>query len=345
MNKKIQTFSKKIDSFSIKDLIEIGNTLLNKLKKIDKNLSIEIDVNKITKENKIFNSNNLHLEGEKNFLSVTASIFKPEENNFIEIYDAVSLKNDEDIYNEIEKMLGRMKFLYSFSGSQTKLKEGKYNVIFTPKAFSTILEMILLSFNGDLIYKNISFFSDKKNKKVFKIPVNILDNPLLDNYPASYNFDGDGLEGKKIFLIENGIVKNFLLDLQTAGKLKISSNGHSFRSYSSLPKPSYSNIFFFLEDKRFIDSFENIINSSDNVILVDQFLGAGQSNIISGEFSVNIELAFLIENGKIKGRVKDCMLAGNLFEILDNIKKITKESIYYSGIESPFVFVENLSIR
>jgi PmbA protein len=64
------------------------------------------------------------------------------------------------------------------------------------------------------------------------------------------------------------------------------------------------------------EDIENIISDSHEAILIDQFLGLGQSNTLTGDFSANLDLAYLIEKGEVTGRVKDCMITGNLFELL-----------------------------
>ena len=60
-------------------------------------------------------------------------------------------------------------------------------------------------------------------------------------------------------------------------------------------------------------------------------LGGGQSNILAGEFSVNIDLGYLIENGEIVGRVKDCMFAGNVFDVFNNIVAIGDKSEWHGS--------------
>ena len=78
-------------------------------------------------------------------------------------------------------------------------------------------------------------------------------------------------------------------------------------------------------------TFEEMIESIDEGIIVDQVLGAGQGNTLSGAFSLNISLGFLIEKGKIVGRIKDCMVAGNIFEALNDIKAIGRDPRWLSS--------------
>ncbi len=343
--KDLKIFSDNITSINSKKMIELGKHLLSLLSSLDNDIKTNVIVEKNIIKNELINSSSLNLKERKTRFSITGWIFKAEENNFIEIWEQEDLKENEDLPNLINKIFERIKFLFNSAKNVTKIEPGYYPVFFTPKSFSTILSMLIKSFDGNLIYKKISFFTDKKGRKFFKKPVTILDDPLKIGYPYSRNFDGDGIKSEPIYLIEKGVIKQFLLDIQTAGKLKSVSNGHSVRSYVSLPSPGHTNIFFTVEDKSFVENREKIIKGIRKGILIDQFLGAGQSNILAGEFSVNIDLGFLIENGEIVGRIKDCMIAGNLFELLNDIEKIDNSPLYYGSIETPGVLVSKLPVK
>ena len=89
-------------------------------------------------------------------------------------------------------------------------------------------------------------------------------------------------------------------------------------------------------------SFAAMIKDVRYGLLVDQVLGGGQSNVLAGEFSVNIDLGYLIENGEIVGRVKDCMFAGNAFEVFNNIVAIGDKAEWHGSIKvPPFYFIGN----
>jgi PmbA protein len=79
-------------------------------------------------------------------------------------------------------------------------------------------------------------------------------------------------------------------------------------------------------------------------ILVDQVLGGGQSNVLAGEFSVNIDLGYLVENGEIVGRVKDCMVAGNVFDIFNNIVALGDKSDWHGSLRVPPFYFRSVNL-
>ena len=87
-----------------------------------------------------------------------------------------------------------------------------------------------------------------------------------------------------------------------------------------------------------------MIRSMKRGLLVQQVLGAGQSNVIAGEFSVNIDLGFLVENGEIVGRVKDCMIAGNVYDAFNHIAAVGSESEFRGSTRTPAIHFESLTV-
>jgi len=113
-------------------------------------------------------------------------------------------------------------------------------------------------------------------------------------------------------MIGAGRIERFITDLKHAQKLGIPAEGNGTRGFSSLPYPSYSTIII----DPGTEPREAILAGMGRGILVEQFIGLGQSNTITGDFSGSLELAYLVENGQITGRVKDCMISDNIFRLL-----------------------------
>jgi PmbA protein len=66
-------------------------------------------------------------------------------------------------------------------------------------------------------------------------------------------------------------------------------------------------------------------------IIVEDLLGVGQGNVISGAFSNPLALAFKVEKGEIVGRVKNLSIAGNIYVLLRNVEAVSKEAQWVYG--------------
>ena len=340
----LKIYSKDTEKLSTNEMIEWGTYYSQNLLKLNKKLKIEANIAKKFITKRLMNSAGLDIHESRSILSAVVILFHVQENNFLEVYDYKILK-EKPYKKELKSILDNIIFLYENSRNNAQIKKGYHQVLFTPKAFATLLDLFTRSFDGKLFYKKVSYFCDKINKKFIDKNIDIIDDPFLKGYPYSTGFDGDGLMPEKIYLVKNGIIKNFSLDLQTAGKMKMRSNGHSSRSHDNLPVPGFTNIVFNTNDEDLLIKKEDMIKEMDNGIIVDQFIGAGQSNIIGGEFSANIDLGFAVKNGRITGRIKDCMISGNFFDFFSNILKIEDNEYYYSPYLVPSVLFNKISVN
>ncbi len=220
------------------------------------------------------------------------------------------------------------------------LKPGRMPVIFIPKALGLLLSTFVANANGKALQKGTSLLLGRLGEKILDERVTLWDDALVDFAPSSIPFDGEGTPCRKIALFEAGVFKNFVFDLQTAGITGNVATGSASRSFASQPGPGNHNIRLAPGDVPLADMLADIKQG----LMVYQVLGGGQSNVLAGEFSVNVELGFLIENGRLAGRVKDAMLAGNAFDAFKNIAGISRETEWRGSVELPHVCFKELSV-
>lgn len=351
----LKIYSCDIEKLDVKRMVDWGNYYIDHLLKLNNKLQVNVSIQKDIVKKELINSTGLECKEDKTLLDISVSIFHAQEKNFLEIWEWSSFTRLPD-EKEFKSILDNIVFYYKNSKKTRIIKNGLHKVFFTAKAFSSLMGLLIQSFNGKLFEKKVSYFCDKINKKFLNKNIDIIDNPYLEGYPYSTAFDGEGVSPEKIALIEKGIVRQFPLDMQTAGKMSkakkkeseqtnnLKSNGHCNRSYNQLPSPGFTNIQFNTHDNDLLAGREEIIKSMKNGIIIDQLLGAGQSNIIGGEFSANVGLGFAVENGEITGRIKDCMISGNLFEFFKNILKVEDKKYSYSRFIVPGVLFDKIAV-
>jgi len=342
--KDLGIFSEDLAETSPEAMLAWGDHYIRNLLKLNNKLKVNVHLEKDVLRKRLFNSAGLGLDEKKTIIDCSVSIFLAQEKNFLEIWDYFSIC-DVPSGEKIQAILDNIHFLYTHAQKSASVSSGPHKVYFTPKAFSTLMNLFIQSFNGKLFEKKISYFCDKIDQSFIDKDIDIIDNPGLYGYPKSSSFDGDGLAPQTIALIKSGVVKAFPLDLQTAGKMGLHSNGHSLRSTTALPVPGFTNIEFNVKDETLLDKRKAIISDMDEGLIVDQFLGAGQSNIIGGEFSSNVELGYVVKNGKIAGRVKNCMITGNMFDFFSDLIKADDVKSDYSGFSVPGVLFDKISVK
>jgi PmbA protein len=143
-------------------------------------------------------------------------------------------------------------------------------------------------------------------------------------------------------LIEGGVLKNFYYDLQTAGLAGTNSTGNGYRSLYSLPGPSLAALIVPAGEAK----YGEIVDGIKEGVLIDQVMGAWAGNVLAGDFSANIHLGYKIENGEIVGRVRDTMVAGNVFQALkDSVEALGSETSWVgAGMKTPAILLGNISV-
>jgi PmbA protein len=219
------------------------------------------------------------------------------------------------------------------------IESGEYPVIFTPGGLIALLLSLGMGLDGKNVLLGESPLAGKLGQAIADPRFTLVDDPLLDYAPLTAAFDNEGIPKARLPLIEEGVLRNFVYDQDTAGRAGVKPTGHGSGR-------SYSNLVINPGDTPYAEMLKGIRKG----LLVHEFLGLGQGNPINGEFSVNLFLGYKIEDGEIVGRVKDVMLAGNALRAIQDIALISQEREWVSGDFAwfsglyPYLQVNKLSV-
>ncbi|MBC7225477.1 MAG: TldD/PmbA family protein, partial [Anaerolineae bacterium] len=215
-------------------------------------------------------------------------------------------------------------------------------VIFTPKAIaSTLLESLAMAFNGKLVWEGASPLAGRLGEQVFDPRIAITDDPLADDGVESSPMDDEGVPARPLPLVERGVARAFYYDLHTAALAGVAPTGHGRRGLGSLPAPGLSNVVFATGDV----PFQEMVRSLKQGLVVDQTMGAWAGNTLAGEFSGNVHLGYLVENGEWVGRVKDTMVAGNVFQALADVLALGDTAEWIGGtVRVPHICFRSLGV-
>jgi len=226
------------------------------------------------------------------------------------------------------------------SERETTLKTGTYPVVFTSKAVEVLLGTFLSGTNGKLVQKGASPLVGKIGEALLDERVDLFDDPTLDFAPGSAPVDAEGVRCERMPLFEGGVLRNYVFDLQTAGMMGAHAAGRGMRGFSSQPAPGHTNIVVRPGGM----SLTDMLGGMKRGLVVDQVLGEGQSNVLAGEFSVNLDLAFLVEGGEFVGRVKDCMISGNVFAVFNHIVDLGVEPHWHGSVCAPHILFQSMNV-
>ncbi|HZD88745.1 MAG TPA: TldD/PmbA family protein [Pseudolabrys sp.] len=218
-----------------------------------------------------------------------------------------------------------------------KVSTQKAPVVFDPRVASSLVSHLASAANGASVARKTSFLRDKMGQKLFADGISIVDDPLRKRGLRSHPFDGEGVAGKRLALVEDGVLRSWLLDCATARELGLTTTGHAQRGVSSVPSPGASNLH--LEPGRLTP--EELIADIKNGFYVTDLIGMG-ANMVTGDYSRGAS-GFWIENGKITYPVSEVTIAGNMLDMFRNMTPANDLEFRY-GTNAPTMRLEGLTV-
>jgi len=213
---------------------------------------------------------------------------------------------------------------------------GRVPVLFTSKAADMLWGTVQAALNGKRVLEGASPWAERLNQPVISPILTLYQDPQAG--PYSCPFDDEGTPTQLLVFIQNGVLQHFYCDRTTGRELGIASSGNGFRpGLGSYPTPGLFN--FLIQPGS--GTLQNLIQQLDDGLVVDQMLGGG--NGISGDFSINIDLGYRVQNGQIIGRIKDTMVAGNVYTVLKQLVKLGGDADWNGSCYTPSLIVEGLS--
>ncbi|QQR90345.1 MAG: TldD/PmbA family protein [Myxococcales bacterium] len=211
-------------------------------------------------------------------------------------------------------------------------------VVFDPDAARSILSLLASCINGSAIWRKSSYLAEKEGERIASELVNVIDDPLIPRAPGSRPFDGEGLASRRNTIVENGVLRSYLLDSYSARKLGKESTANASRGASGGVSPSSSNFIL----KPGSQSAEELLASTPKGLYVTDMMGFG-FNAITGDFSRGAS-GFWIENGEKTFPVSEVTISLNIDELLKSIDAIANDLELDTSIAAPTFRVRSMTI-
>ncbi|EJW11184.1 TldE/PmbA protein [Rhodovulum sp. PH10] len=218
-----------------------------------------------------------------------------------------------------------------------KVQTRRVPVVYDPRPAGSLVSHLVSGVNGASVARKTSVLRDKLGQRIFAPGVRIVDDPLRKRGLRSHPFDAEGVAGRPLALVDDGVITTWLMDCATARELGFTSTGHAQRGVSSTPSPSASNVHLEAGPETPHELIEDI---SDGFYVTD-LIGMG-INMVTGDYSRGAS-GFWIENGELTYPVSEVTIAGNLIDMFATLEPANDLEFRY-GINAPTVRVEGLTV-
>ncbi len=331
-----------IGSMGLRDLHHRAERILEYLEGKVEGL-VAVQAMKGTSQTSIMNSGGLDLTSSlANMILYTSVLFPNTETSISRLFLSASAGDFP------EEQLDEIVNLYEAGLPVVDIPTGKMNVVFTPDTMYTLLWRLSSAASGASFYNRVSPLMDKLEKQVVSGKFTLYGDPTDDEAINKRYFDDEGVPTGRHTIFDKGVFKGLVLNLDYASKLGMKPTGTGYRggmfggeTVSIQPSPS-------LQSGRIAPgdvSFSEMIAGMERGVIVLGVLGAHSGNILNGDFSVGLNPGLYVENGEIRGRVRDGMVAGNVYDVLGRIEAI-ESSLHDSimGGRYPSIMLGDVSV-
>jgi PmbA protein len=334
-------FDSKVVDLNSEDLVRIASTMLDTAVEVDKRVfPVEGGIGKAYISNAIANSNGLAGFDKGTAIECSLATLAKEGNKVTPVCFEFNAARD---YAIDPIWVGKEAAKLAVSALKTKPAETKTTkIILTQFALQDLLSYTLINaVKADSVQRDQSPLKEKIGEKIASENITINDDGLLRGGMRTWTFDGEGVAHQNTSLIEKGILRGFLYDNYSAGKEGKNSTGNASRAgYLATPSIGTTNFHILPGNK----SSEEMLSEIDDGLLIYYLQGAHSSNPVSGEFSVVATPAWKIEKGEITHCSHGVMLAGNIFELIQNINEVANNERQMGSLIAPWVQVENVRV-
>lgn len=232
------------------------------------------------------------------------------------------LKDNEEVSEKaVKRVLSRI--------GAVKPPTGELPVIFDNQVSKSFISSVISAANGSNIYRKESFLVDKLSLKIASNKLTIVENPLLKRGLGSRLFDTEGVRSRIFPVIENGVLKNYLMSVYSANRLGLKTTGSAGGHSNLVIEPGTKNL-------------DEMIKSVKKGILITSLMGQG-ANIKTGDYSKGAE-GYLIENGILTKPINEFTVSSTFFNMLNNIEEIGNDVDTESSVLSPSIMFSKMTI-
>ena len=337
-NKK-NVYNKVLAETSASDKVAFVKDLDRRVKELDSRIQeVQTQYEEETEEFPLLNSYGLKLNSKQNYAVIYSSAVATDELGETKNGYELKLLTDLNEINKDEFAKKVVKKTIEQFGS-APCKSDKYKCIFNPASTAQLLSFFLNSISSEEVQKNTSLLKGKLGKEVCSKKITITESPLMKNVFFRY-FDDEGVATSNKTIVKNGVLQTYLYNLTTADKDGVETTGNGYKAGSGIGirainvgiKPSK------ISEEELIAKFKNGVYISDI-----SGLHAGM-NAQSGNFSL-ISQGFMIRDGKLAEPISLITVAGNLFDLFNNVAAVGSNiELQPNSYSVPSIYVRSIQI-
>ncbi|MFH1609916.1 MAG: TldD/PmbA family protein [Candidatus Bipolaricaulota bacterium] len=336
-----------VSAISVEELISWGEEAVRAIRDEFPELVVNASLGRGTVDVSVRTTAGGERQEQRSYLSMSLDVEQVREGDIWSVYATRSVRRAADLDRGalLEEVLRYLRWGREIATPPA----GTPPVLFAPTGFPVLLLPLMVGFSGLSVFLGTSPLKGRLGEAAFDSRLSITDDGTIPFGSRSRTFDDEGLPTGRLPLVEGGVVKSFYYDLRAAALAKAEPTGNGIKGgpmgtggFRVPPGPASRNIVVSPGE----GSLDDLVAEMKDGLIVAGVLGLGQGNVQSGAFSNNVGVGFAVKGGKVVGRVKNTMIAGNAYEVLkDGIRAIGGTADWvYGGLHVPPVLAQGVSV-
>ncbi len=309
---EVKTWSDAAAELSREEMIEAGGEMVRRLKEYNPDLYIEGSATRRVGESTLVTTGGTELHTRGTRWSLGAHCQRTEGTDMLFAGFGRSWRDVNELFDAggiAERILADLRR----GETVVPIPSGAMPALLSPEIVRTLFRAVDMGLSGRNVAYGDSPLADRLGEQVLDSSLSYVDDPHRTFAPGTAPTDDDGVPTRKMTLIDQGVLKTFLYDLDSAGLAGAEPTGHDDCA------PNNPELLAGTTPS------EELLAGIDDGIYVKYLIGFGQGNIVNGDFSCNVGLGYRIRGGQIAGRVKNTMLAGNIYDLLSKDVRVSSD--------------------
>lgn len=329
------------------ELVQMGEQVVDRISSAYPDLQVDVFIDKEIQNVCLVNTDDLKLDERRTSLALGIEVTRAVEGDILTVSDQASSRSRAGVDGMAlaDGIVERVRLSEGTASVESKAMP----VVFSPRGAPVLLLPLMLGLNGRNVYLGSSPLGDKLGQQVLDSRITLVDDGRIDFAARSSSFDDEGVPTSTKELVAAGVVRQFLYDLRTAAQAGSHPTGNGFKAglfggggFRNPPGVAPTTWRVAPGER----NLQQILENLEEALLVEQVIGLGQGNVIAGEFSNNVSVGYLVRRGEIVGRVKNTMIAGNVYDVLRNrlIALSNQPEWVYGLLYVPAIAVDGISV-
>jgi PmbA protein len=319
------------------ELAQLGGLLTQRLRHADR--SVTVHVERSVGSVQVGNTRGVDTEYQVTLVALDIDVVGPSQDDSVHVVAHLAgadLPDDatiEALVADFEQRLG-------WASASAPAPATTAPVLLLPEAVRALLGPVQQALVGKAFLLGTSPLADSLGERVLHPSLFLTDDPLRDGKAGSRPVDDEGVPSFRAPLIEGGVIRRCIYDLETGALAGRPSTGHGRRSTFGKAQPAFSNLVLHAGEH----DLASLLAKMGDGLLVDAVAGGTGGSSRSGTFTHPVVLGYRVQGGEVTGRVEGVVIAGNVFDALGAIEGIGRDARWIGSSLLPPLLLDGLTV-